>query len=174
MDDTSQSFVSSKLLEQLQAPASEVRRSSSVHPSILLPPFILRSCHFYRHSHLLGLSDLSHGQTPPRTSSTVCFPSLHPHAPPPPPPHVSLLLNSANEKCLPLSQKSQKTRVPQISEAWLWLIIPGEEQRAPSFQRVGGGGGWNPAAAVEVCYISLQQPLHSVAAAAAAAALCIA
>lgn len=167
MDDTSQSFVSSKLLEQLQAPAGEVRRSSSVHPSILLPPFILRSCHFYRHSRLLGLSDLRHGRTPPRTSSTVCFPSLHPHAPPPPPPHVSLLLNSANEKFLLLSQKSQKTQVPQISEAWLWLIIPGEEQR------VGGGGGWNPAAAVEVCYISLQQQLHSVAAA-AATALCIA
>lgn len=37
-DDTSQSFISPKLLELLEASADVVRRSSSLHPSFPLPP----------------------------------------------------------------------------------------------------------------------------------------
>lgn len=72
------------------------------------------------------------------------------------------------EKFLLLSQKSQETQLPRISEAWLWLIIPGEEQKVSSLQRVGGSGSWNPES-------SDGGLLHeSPAAAVAAAALCIA
>lgn len=73
VDDTSQSFISPMLLEPLEASAVGVRRSSSeaLHSSFPLPPSCIPTAS--------TVIPLFLAPRTPSTSSTVCFPQLHPH-----------------------------------------------------------------------------------------------